>query len=135
MVTLLEYGQVVYGDVGEPALREDPSGARRRRRMRLEIWRARGFAESADAPHVRRMKQGQMMVAREDAMANETVKIVRFHETGGAEVLKLEELPLPEPGKGEVRLRVKAIGLNRAEVMFRRGKYLAAAGAALEEWV
>ena len=57
-------------------------------------------------------------------MANDTVKIVRFHETGGAEVLKLEEMPLPEPGPGEIRLRVKAIGLNRAEVMFRMGKYL-----------
>jgi NADPH:quinone reductase-like Zn-dependent oxidoreductase len=52
------------------------------------------------------------------------VKIVRFHELGGAEVLKLDELPLPEPGAGEVRLRVKAIGLNRAEVMFRMGRYL-----------
>jgi len=57
-------------------------------------------------------------------MANETVKIVRFHETGAANVLKIEELPLPEPGAGEVRLRVKAIGLNRAEVMFRMGQYL-----------
>ena len=51
-------------------------------------------------------------------------KIVRFHQTGGAEVLKLEDLPLAEPGKGEVRLRVEAIGLNRAEVMFRSGQYL-----------
>ncbi len=57
-------------------------------------------------------------------MANETVKIVRFHQTGGAEVLQLDELPLPQPAAGEVRLRVKAIGLNRAEVMFRRGRYL-----------
>ena len=51
-------------------------------------------------------------------------KIVRFHETGSAEVLKLEELPLTEPGEGEVRLKVEAIGLNRAEVMFRQGQYL-----------
>ncbi len=57
-------------------------------------------------------------------MANSTVKIVRFHEVGGPEVLRLEEMPLPEPAKGEVRLRVKAIGLNRAEVMFRAGRYL-----------
>ncbi len=53
-----------------------------------------------------------------------TAKIVRFHQTGGAEVLELEELALPEPGEGEVRIRVKAIGLNRAEVMFREGHYL-----------
>ncbi len=51
-------------------------------------------------------------------------KIVRFYETGGAEVLKIEELPLVEPGEGEVRLAVEAIGLNRAEVMFRQGQYL-----------
>ena len=51
-------------------------------------------------------------------------KIVRFYETGGAEVLKIEEAPLVEPGEGEVRLAVEAIGLNRAEVMFRQGKYL-----------
>jgi NADPH:quinone reductase-like Zn-dependent oxidoreductase len=57
-------------------------------------------------------------------MANQTAKIVRFHSVGGPEVLKIEDLPIPEPGKGEVRLRVKAIGLNRAEAMFRRGQYL-----------
>jgi len=53
-----------------------------------------------------------------------TVKIVRFHQTGGPEVLQLDELPLPDPAAREVRLRVKAIGLNRAEVMFRTGRYL-----------
>jgi NADPH:quinone reductase-like Zn-dependent oxidoreductase len=53
-----------------------------------------------------------------------TVKIVRFRQTGGPEVLQLDELPLPDPAAGEVRLRVKAIGLNRAEVMFRNGRYL-----------
>ncbi len=55
-----------------------------------------------------------------------TVKIVRFHKTGGPEVLQLDELPLPEPAAGQVRLRVKAIGLNRAEVMYRLGRYLEA---------
>jgi NADPH:quinone reductase-like Zn-dependent oxidoreductase len=60
-------------------------------------------------------------------MANETAKIVRFHALGGPEVLKIEDLPMPQPGKGEVRLTVQAIGLNRAEVMFRRGEYLEAA--------
>jgi NADPH:quinone reductase-like Zn-dependent oxidoreductase len=51
-------------------------------------------------------------------------KIVRFHQTGSADVLKLENLPMTEPGEGEVRLKVEAIGLNRAEVMFRQGQYL-----------
>ena len=53
-------------------------------------------------------------------------KIVRFHTTGSADVLKLEELPTPEPKNGEVRLKVEAIGLNRAEVLFREGQYLEA---------
>ena len=51
-------------------------------------------------------------------------KIVRFHQTGGAEVLQLENLPTPEPQQGEARIKVEAIGLNRAEVMFREGAYL-----------
>ncbi len=51
-------------------------------------------------------------------------KIVRFHEFGDASVLKFDELPLPEPKSGEVRIKVKAIGLNRAEVVFREGRYL-----------
>ncbi len=51
-------------------------------------------------------------------------KVVRFHHTGGPEVLRVEDLPLTDPGKGEVRLKVEAIGLNRAEIMFREGHYL-----------
>ena len=60
-----------------------------------------------------------------NASASGTVKIVRFHRTGAAEVLQIDDMALPEPGAGEVRLRVHAIGLNRAEVMFRMGQYLA----------
>jgi NADPH:quinone reductase-like Zn-dependent oxidoreductase len=51
-------------------------------------------------------------------------KVVRFHNTGGPEVLKFEDVPPQPPGKGEVRLKVEAIGLNRAESMFYRGQYL-----------
>ena len=50
--------------------------------------------------------------------------IIRFHELGGPEVLKMEETPLQQPGKGEVRLRVLAAGLNRAEALYFRGQYL-----------
>ena len=53
-----------------------------------------------------------------------TARIVRFKALGGPEVLEIEDLPLPTPGAGEVRLNVEAIGLNRAEVMFRTGHYL-----------
>jgi NADPH:quinone reductase-like Zn-dependent oxidoreductase len=51
-------------------------------------------------------------------------RIVRFHEYGGPEVLKIEEAPLQQPGNGEVRLRVQAIGLNRAESMFFHNQYV-----------
>jgi len=53
-----------------------------------------------------------------------TAKVVRFHETGDASVLKIEELPVAEPGEHELRIKVEAIGLNRAEIMFRNGAYL-----------
>jgi NADPH:quinone reductase-like Zn-dependent oxidoreductase len=50
-------------------------------------------------------------------------KAVRFHQLGGPENLKIEDLPLPEPGEGEVKLRVQAVGLNRAESMYYHGLY------------
>jgi NADPH:quinone reductase len=50
-------------------------------------------------------------------------KIVRFHEIGGPDVLKLEVAELPPPGAGELRISVKALGLNRAEAAFRSGRY------------
>jgi len=53
----------------------------------------------------------------------DTAKVVRFHQFGGPEVLRVEDLPRPEPKQGEVRIDVKAIGLNRAEVLFRTGAY------------
>ena len=51
-------------------------------------------------------------------------KIVRIHQTGPAEVLRIEDLPEQQPQEEEVRLRIGAIGLNRAEIMFRTGAYL-----------
>lgn len=51
-------------------------------------------------------------------------KIVRFHELGGPEVLKIEEAETPLPLKDEVIIKVKAFGLNRAEALFRNGRYL-----------
>ncbi|NUK01378.1 zinc-dependent alcohol dehydrogenase family protein [Streptomyces lunaelactis] len=51
-------------------------------------------------------------------------RIVRFHQVGGPEVLRLEEVEVPEPGPGELRIRTRALGLNRSEAMFRRGQYL-----------
>jgi len=51
-------------------------------------------------------------------------RIVRFHKFGDASVLKLEEVAEQAPKNDELRIKVDAIGLNRAEVLFREGKYL-----------
>jgi NADPH:quinone reductase-like Zn-dependent oxidoreductase len=51
-------------------------------------------------------------------------RVVRFHEIGGPEVLKVEDIDVRPAGPGEVRIAVKALGLNRAEAMFRSGRYL-----------
>jgi putative PIG3 family NAD(P)H quinone oxidoreductase len=48
---------------------------------------------------------------------------------GGAEVLELRERPVPEPGVGQVRVRVHASALNRADLMQRQGHYPAPPGA------
>lgn len=51
------------------------------------------------------------------------VQAVRIHATGGPEVLKIEELELPEPGAGEVRIRHTVIGLNFQDIYARSGQY------------
>jgi NADPH:quinone reductase-like Zn-dependent oxidoreductase len=53
-------------------------------------------------------------------------RVVRFHEVGGPEVLRIEEIEVAPPGNGEVQIRVHALGLNRAEALFRGGRYLEA---------
>jgi len=50
-------------------------------------------------------------------------KAVRFHEAGGPEVLRLEDIAVGDPGVGEVRVRHKAVGLNFADTYFRQGYY------------
>ena len=50
-------------------------------------------------------------------------RIVRFHQLGGPENLRIEEETSQQPGKGEVRLRVQAAGLNRAESVYFHGRY------------
>jgi NADPH:quinone reductase-like Zn-dependent oxidoreductase len=51
-------------------------------------------------------------------------RIVKFHEFGSADVLRIEHADLPAPGAGEVQIRVKALGLNRAEILMRSGTYI-----------
>ncbi|MER9329995.1 zinc-dependent alcohol dehydrogenase family protein [Mesorhizobium sp. M0488] len=51
-------------------------------------------------------------------------RLVRFHQHGGPEVLRIEHVELPPPGPGEVQIRVKALGVNRAEALLRAGAYI-----------
>ena len=51
-------------------------------------------------------------------------RVVRFHEFGGPEVLRIETVAGPKPGRDEVQIRVKALGLNRAEALLRTGTYI-----------
>jgi NADPH2:quinone reductase len=51
------------------------------------------------------------------------VKAVLLRETGGPEQLELSEVPEPEPGEGEVVVRVRAAGINFADVLVRQGRY------------
>jgi NADPH:quinone reductase-like Zn-dependent oxidoreductase len=52
--------------------------------------------------------------------------MVRFHAFGGPDVLRIEDVDVPAPGAGDIRIRVKAMGLNRADALFRSGRYIEA---------
>lgn len=51
------------------------------------------------------------------------MKAIRVHQFGGPEVLRLEEVPDPKPGRGEVLIDVKAAGVNPVETYIRTGTY------------
>ncbi len=51
------------------------------------------------------------------------MKAVRIHETGGAEVLRYEDVPDPTPGRGEALVEIEAAGVNYIDVYFRTGLY------------
>ncbi len=51
-------------------------------------------------------------------------RAVRFYRHGGPDVLRIETIDVPPPATGEVQIRVKALGLNRAEALLRRGTYI-----------
>lgn len=50
-------------------------------------------------------------------------KVVKFYKFGSPDVLKVEEEPLRKPQAGEVRIKVQALGLNRADVLYRTNVY------------
>ena len=48
---------------------------------------------------------------------------IRFHETGGADVLKLEHVEVGEPGPGQARVRRSLIAVNFIDIYFRTGRF------------
>ena len=60
-----------------------------------------------------------------------TMTAAGFDQPGGPEVLRPQTLPVPEPGAGEVLVRVAYAGVNRADCAQRQGNYPAPAGASL----
>ena len=51
------------------------------------------------------------------------MKAIRFHQTGGPEVLRFEDVELAPPGPGEVRIRHTAVALNFRDILVRRGQH------------
>jgi len=51
------------------------------------------------------------------------VQAIRIHQFGGPEVLRLEDVPVPEPGPGEALIKVEATGINYVDVYHRTGLY------------
>jgi NADPH:quinone reductase len=51
------------------------------------------------------------------------MQALRFDRHGGPEVLRFEDVPLPEPGPGEVRIRHEAVALNFRDILVRRGQH------------
>src|SRR3972149_2138386 len=51
------------------------------------------------------------------------MRAMRVHEYGGPEVMRLEEVPVPEPGKGEALVKLAAVGVNFIDVYQRMGLY------------
>jgi len=51
------------------------------------------------------------------------MKAVRVHQNGGPDVLRYEDIPVPEPATGEARVKIEAIGLNFIDIYQRTGLY------------
>jgi len=64
-----------------------------------------------------------MISAMSFAWRARIMKVMRFHEFGEPSVLRMEEVPTPAPGKGQILIKVKAAGVNFADCLQRRNLY------------
>jgi NADPH:quinone reductase len=51
------------------------------------------------------------------------MRAIRIHETGGREQLRLDDVPTPEPGPGQARVKIEATGVNFIDIYQRKGQY------------
>ena len=62
-------------------------------------------------------------MSSENQPSQRTMRAVVIEEPGGPEILRIQRRPMPEPGPGEIRVRVASSGLNRADLLQRKGGY------------
>ena len=64
-----------------------------------------------------------LLLATSIVARSENVKAIVVHEYGGPEVLKFEDVPIPEPKEDEMLIKVFAAGVNSFDGVLRLGKY------------
>ena len=104
-----------------------PAAAPHRRPGRSRPARHAGRAGwRGDSRQVARLAAGGW---RNNLMENSRMKAIEISTSGGPEVLRLVERPMPTPGPGEVLVRVEAAGVNRPDILQRLGQYPPPPGA------
>src|ERR1700744_298948 len=92
----------------QPRHRTDDS----RRPQAAPEWRGSAVAGCRSGRKIKAVSRRQTMT-----------KAIRFEKTGGPEVMKWVDVDVGEPGKGEIRVKHHAVGLNFIDVYFRTGLY------------
>src|SRR5947209_3708612 len=101
---------------GSRAAALTPGSCKARRRL-TEFGRRNQRADCVSSARARAES------ARKEPVAD--MKAIRVHEFGDSQVMKLEEVPDPRPGPGQVVIKVQGIGVNPVEGYIRSGKYAA----------
>jgi len=81
------------------------------------------------AARMNRMSAGHRRKRHIVSMTDDTMRAIVITRPGGVEVLEVQRRPVPVPGEREVLVRVRAAGLNRADILQREGRYPAPPGA------